>query len=828
MVSMMTNLRLIFRWSLRDLRERKFQVIAISLIIGLGTGTYVGLTSTTSWRQYAFDQSNEKLHMFDLKMELAIGSWVNQTELKSVLEELPHSNWITAMENRVVFPTSVNASTINQTILVKGRIIGVNVSSGSENLTVNGIDIVDGRGIRKNETNSSVCIVEYNFADYYDLIPNNQTIYLPSGIQLSFIGTGLSPEFFMVVEGNSIKAESTFCALFIPLKTSQKILQQLIGLSPGHVNEALFKLSSEADINILETEIKNAFDTNFPMLDVKFVEKEEQPTYRIQSEDIPNDQKMYFLFSFLILLAAAFGTFNLISRVISSHRRQIGINMALGVPPFQLAIRYLIFSLEITIGGVIFGLVLSQFVGERLGSVLTEVNPFPVWETWLVVELFIQGALLGILIPFSATVIPILRAIRVKPIQAIQTGYTLSTGKGVAPLLERIHFPGTIFFQLPFRNFARNPRRAFSTIMGVALALCVLVAILGLLDGGNNLLDYERDIMEGDFPNRMNVVLNDFYNISETPVINITQNTKMDKTVPSIQIPAKLFGTKDSYSHTIEFFDLYNDIWSPVLIEGNKSIESLYPGIILSEKTAKDLNVSIGENLVLEHIFRESSGQYSILNSTLEVIGIYGSQVRFWAFMDLSDSSILNCTGLINSVMLVPKAGVTVESIQKDFFIFQEYSGTQTIVELAETYEELIELFTSVLTVIQYAVMVLALLIAFNTATINFDERIREFATMGAFGTPIRTSTWMLMIESVIIGVFGTLLAYFPLGFIVLEIFQIQIRTSMPEIDLAGVLFPESIAVIIFIGVVLEALSPLLSIRKLIKMDLPSALRIVE
>ena len=364
--------------------------------------------------------------------------------------------------------------------------------------------------------------------------------------------------------------------------------------------------------------------------------------------------------------------------------------------------------------------------------------------------------------------------------------------------------------------------------MGVALALCVLVAILGLLDGGNNLLDYERDIMEGDFPNRMNVVLNDFYNISETPAINITQNTKMDKTVPSIQIPAKLFGTKDSYSHTIEFFDLYNDIWSPVLIEGNKSIESLYPGIILSEKTAKDLNVSIGENLVLEHIFRESSGQYSILNSTLEVIGIYGSQVRFWAFMDLSDSSILNCTGLINSVMLVPKAGVTVESIQKDFFIFQEYSGTQTIVELAETYEELIELFTSVLTVIQYAVMVLALLIAFNTATINFDERIREFATMGAFGTPIRTSTWMLMIESVIIGVFGTLLAYFPLGFIVLEIFQIQIRTSMPEIDLTGVLFPESIAVIIFIGVVLVALSPLLSIRKLIKMDLPSALRIVE
>ncbi|MHA1968427.1 MAG: FtsX-like permease family protein, partial [Candidatus Hodarchaeales archaeon] len=147
---------------------------------------------------------------------------------------------------------------------------------------------------------------------------------------------------------------------------------------------------------------------------------------------------MYFIISFLILLAAAVGTFNLVSRVISSHRRQIGINMALGVPPPQVAFRYLIFSFEIAIGGVIFGLILSQFIGSRLGTVLTQVFPFPVWKEWLVVELFMQGAILGILIPFSATIIPIWRATRIQPIQAIQTGYTLSTGKGAAPLLERL------------------------------------------------------------------------------------------------------------------------------------------------------------------------------------------------------------------------------------------------------------------------------------------------------------------------------------------------------------------------------------------------------
>ncbi|MHA2075711.1 MAG: hypothetical protein ACW97X_13910, partial [Candidatus Hodarchaeales archaeon] len=63
---------------------------------------------------------------------------------------------------------------------------------------------------------------------------------------------------------------------------------------------------------------------------------------------------------------------------------------------------------------------------------------------------------------------------------------------------------------------------------------------------------------------------------------------------------------------------------------------------------------------------------------------------------------------------------------------------------------------------------------------------------------------------------------------LVMEIFQTQVKISMPEINLNGYLYPESIALIMFVGLVLVTLSPLLSIRKLIKMDLPSALRIIE
>ena len=110
----------------------------------------------------------------------------------------------------------------------------------------------------------------------------------------------------------------------------------------------------------------------------------------------------------------------------------------------------------------------------------------------------------------------------------------------------------------------------------------------------------------------------------------------------------------------------------------------------------------------------------------------------------------------------------------------------------------------------------------------NVDERTRELATMAAFGTPIRTSTWILMLESMIMGILGTLVGFFFFAPLVIDIVKARVDEAMNEIWLTPFLYPESMAILILIGIVLVTLTPLLSIRKLMKMDLPSALRVVE
>ena len=43
--------RLLLIWSLRDLKARWIQVITISLVIGLGIGTFASFNSMTEWAQ---------------------------------------------------------------------------------------------------------------------------------------------------------------------------------------------------------------------------------------------------------------------------------------------------------------------------------------------------------------------------------------------------------------------------------------------------------------------------------------------------------------------------------------------------------------------------------------------------------------------------------------------------------------------------------------------------------------------------------------------------------------------------------------------------------
>ena len=91
--------------------------------------------------------------------------------------------------------------------------------------------------------------------------------------------------------------------------------------------------------------------------------------------------------------------------------------------------------------------------------------------------------------------------------------------------------------------------------------------------------------------------------------------------------------------------------------------------------------------------------------------------------------------GITNTVRVSPAPGVTPEEVQQGLFgepgVVAVEPVTPRVTPSGADRE-----FVSIFSVIEGAVLLLALLIAFNSTAINMDERARENATMFAYGLP--------------------------------------------------------------------------------------------
>jgi len=121
-----------------------------------------------------------------------------------------------------------------------------------------------------------------------------------------------------------------------------------------------------------------------------------------------------------------------------------------------------------------------------------------------------------------------------------------------------------------------------------------------------------------------------------------------------------------------------------------------------------------------------------------------------------------------------------------------------------------------------------SLLIAFNSASINMDERAREHATMFAFGVPVRTVLRMAVVENLILGIVATIAGVVAGWLLLRAIIAIRIPSTLPDLEVIPVISPTTLVISVVLGVLAVALAPLLTVRKLRRMDVPATLKVVE
>ncbi len=802
------------RWSWRDLRERWLQVTAIALIIALGTAVVVGLGSTTPWRTQSANASYDLLNMYDLRVGLTRGSYVEQDQLIAAIRSIHHADQITALEPRLVTPTLVS---VGEDILVRGELVGVDVSDGGPQ--VNGLYANAGRTLAAADDGQPVAMLEYHFGHYYHLPPRGK-IQLSGSVTLDYVGLGMSPDYFMILtEEGGVWAQANFVAVFVSLSTAQTLSGH-----PNMISDVVLTLSDTADPALIRAEIETAVAAALPNTGFVIRDRHDNTVYRLIYQTIDMNQQIYDMMIVLFMAGAIFGAFNLSSRIVEAQRRQIGIGMALGMSRRALAVRPLLIGAQIAVLGAIFGLVMGLLVGKLAQVWMGGLIPLPVMGDLFQPHLFLEAAALGIVLPFIATLYPVWRAVRVLPIDAIKTGHLISTNSGLAPFLVHVPVPGRSFSQMPVRNLLRAPRRTLLTILGIAAAITTLIGLTGVLDSALLSLDRIRREAYQDHPDRLTVYLNNVYPVDSGAVAAITASPLLAMAEPALRVP----GQATNFKVLIEAFDLNNDLWTPTLTAGHRPTGAARPGVLISENAAAELGVSPGDSIILEIPRRTGPFSFQMVKTEFEVTGLHPDPWRTFVYMDRAQTGLMGLDNMVNMIQVIPAPGVEESALRRALFqspaVASIISARDAVNSTGSVLDEVIRFLSGV----QIAVLALAFLIAFNTTNINLSERSREIATMFAFGLPVRTVTGMIMRENCLTGILGTLLGI-ALGTLFLLWFVVErMPLILPEMRMPVTLSAGTLALAFVVGVVIVTLTPLLAVRKMARMDIPSALRVME
>ncbi len=698
------------RWSWRDFRAHWVAVIAIAFVLAIGTGVYAGLGSTGEWRRQTNDASFAALEMHDLRLTLSPGTFIEQGELLGAIESIDDADSVSAAAERLVVDSQVDTGSLGlaDSVLVPARLVGMTFGSDRP---VDAVWIRDGTAPSADPADRSA-VLEVKFADEHDL-PTEGTILVSGGREVTYTGLGVTPEdFFYEGPEGTIFAAGELAIVYLPLAAVQDISG-----NEGMVNDAVITLVDGADRDSVAAQLDAAVSELGVGATVST--RDDADAVRVLYEDIDNDQRFWNALSALVLFAAALAAFNLINRIVEAQRREIGIGMALGVPRRQLAVRPMLIGVQVAVLGTFAGLAVGFLVGEAFGNLLKSFLPLPEHRTPFQYDIYLRAAVLGIAIPIVASAIPVWRALRVEPIEAIRTGHLAAKSSRLTGWTGKIPLPGSTMTQMPIRNVMRTPRRTALTAIGVGAAITSLVAVLGMLDSFGRTLDAGNDEFTKGDADRVVVQLDTFHPVR---LAGRRRNRRRCRRRPDRRrSPSSRDGTRLRSGREPRPLDrVRRSRRSGVDADRRRArrrAAMTRPDILLARKAADDLGVQVGDTVVLRHPIRTDAGGFSIAETPLEVGGIHANPIRTFAFLDIADAQEFGLAGLVNVVQAYPADDATRSDVQRAVFGLDGVTSSQPVARISEAIDEALDQFVSFLFVTAGAVLVLALLIALQRDT---------------------------------------------------------------------------------------------------------------
>lgn len=769
--------RILVRKLVRDVLQRKWSLLTLSLIIAVGVGAYIAYASVYRDLSGARERYYRDYRFADFIVDVKRApEWAVQE-----IASLPN---VRAVRGRVDFSALIDLPDQDEPIA------GIAISMPETNTPVLN-DILLKSGTWFSGENDKEVILNDAFAQANSLQPGSRikVLLLDKQHDLLVVGTAMSPEFVYLIPPGGVGLVPD-PARFGVMYLSEKFLQESCELD-GAFNQiiGLAHDNSKAALNSTLETIERKLD---PYGALNAYVAEDLPSARYLADELKGLKISSTVMPSIFLIVAALVLNVLVSRMVAQQRTVIGTLRALGYSSGAITRHYLGYGVFIGLIGGLGGIALGYWAQGAIVKMYRGFFTMPGIEPHFYLHVLLIGMAISIVSASLGTLRGVHSAARLEPAEAMRPPLPEEGGK-VLP--ERINF---FWKPLPFRSkmvlraVFRNPFRSSVNVLASLVATALVFASLSMIDSLNYLMSYEfKKVAHQD----VTVSLRDPRGVDAPREISLLPTVAA--TEPQLAIVCDL--KNGPFEKRIGVLGLVhnNRLYTPLDREGNPIIIP-NEGLVLSKKLAEILHLTPGDTVTLRPLIglrKEVSAP---------IVGTVDTFLGLPAYANIRYLSNLIGENLsANVVMASTFPTVTASPFLKEIKTRPTITG---ITERIRAFIQLDETFGKAMGTMMFILVLFAGLIAFgsvlNTALVSLSERQREVGTLRVLGYSPTQVTGIFSGESLLLNSLGIL---FGLVFGILLAQALSLAYSTELYRFPAVIYPwrllmSAAIMVIFVG----------------------------
>lgn len=788
---------------LRELARSKWQYLAVGVVIVLGIAVFSATRSLyiNLERSYAESYARLKFEEFGIRFSSAP---------QRAADRLLTVPGVVAVEGRLTEEAIVKIVGRDEKLLL-GRLIS---APAERRPTVNDLLVVDGRYLNKSRQREA--LLEYSFARHHGLKPGDQLeISRGSGKGVvKVVGIVQSPEFLYVVRSKQelFPATETYGVMFL----SHDTLGALVGKA-GTINEIRARVDDASKLESAMLECRRLLSAYGPEDPVR---RQDQPSEAFLRQDLEGFQLYSVIFPAFFLTIAALTIHTLLNRMVQLQRPMIGLLRALGFTRRQVALHYvwlaMTFGLSAVACGAVLGLYFARIMTFAYMSELTVPHKVvePHWPTLGL------GGLIGLAFCLAAAWSPAWAAAKTSPVEALRGA---AQGGGRVIRLDRL-FPGLkLMWRIPLRNLSRQPRRTFSTLLGVVASVTLLLLARGMSDTVSSVL---TNTLASGFKEDLRVEF-----LSPGASSNVAKVRSWPGVVwaeGELSLAAEFRKGDSKYEALLVGVPSVPLLREFVGLDGSVS-QAFKNGAIFGPTLRRRLQLEIGDTVSVS-LPREETDQRARVR-LIRVAGFTKEPIGTMVYMPMGQLRDLFHTeanlplGAVSSIRVKTQPNYR-DQVRERLEDLPGAAAVTSAADLRKTLVELMKTFQGFVWVIQLFGIALAFSIVFNTVSVSVLERAQEIASMRTIGMSRVKVAGMVTMETLVVSLVGVAIGL-PVGrwFIDALFVAAQTPEQMDLFVMRATVFPATYAWAAILGLAAPLASQIPAIRYVNHLDLSRAIK---